>query len=88
MKSVGHMFEVPANNKQLELFEPFILKALTLALNQDIYPMTCAICLSMLARPVLQDTVHFMNIIQKVANIIQDSVSFKIKSLFFFMNIT
>ncbi len=33
MKSIGFIFESRANNIQLQLFEPFILKAIKLALN-------------------------------------------------------
>lgn len=75
MRSIGHMFEVPANNRQIDLFEPFLLKAMTLALNQDVYPMTVAICLSMLARPVLQDSIKFMKMIEKCSTILDQSVS-------------
>ena len=65
MRSIGHMFEVPINNLQLQLFEPFIFKAMNLALNPDVYPMIMAMCLSMLAKPVLQDSAHFMKIVEK-----------------------
>jgi hypothetical protein len=67
MRSVGHMFEVPMNNMQIKLFEPFILKAMILALNSDVYPMIMAMCLSMLAKPVLQDSAHFVKIVEKCA---------------------
>ena len=77
MRSIGHMFEVPANNKQIELFEPFLLKAMNLALNPDVYPMTVAICLSMLARPVLQDSLQFMKIIEKCSVMLEQSVNDK-----------
>jgi hypothetical protein len=42
MLSVGHMFETPLNSIQLQLFEPFILKAMDLALNPEVYPMIMA----------------------------------------------
>ena len=42
MLSVGHMFETPLNSIQLQLFEPFILKAMNLALNPEVYPMIMA----------------------------------------------
>jgi hypothetical protein len=67
MRSVGHMFEVPADNLQVQLFEPFILKAMTLALNADVYPMIVAMCLGMLAKPVLLDCAQFMKIVEKCA---------------------
>ena len=67
MRSVGHMFEVPINNMQIKLFEPFILKAMALALNSDVYPMIMAMCLSILAKPVLQDSAHFVKIVEKCA---------------------
>jgi hypothetical protein len=67
MRSVGHMFEVPMNNMQIKLFEPFILKAMILALNSDVYPMIMAMCLSMLAKPVLQDSAYFVKIVEKCA---------------------
>ncbi len=69
MRSVGHMFETPVNNMQLQLFEPLILKAMTLALNPEVYPMIMAICLSMLARPVLQDSAYFLKIVEKCSSI-------------------
>jgi hypothetical protein len=59
------MFEVPADNIQVQLFEPFILKAMNLALNPDVYPMIIAICLSMLAKPVLVDCTQFIKIVSK-----------------------
>lgn len=68
MRSIGHMFEVQADNVQVHLFEPFILKAMNLALSQDVYPMIMAMCLSMLAKPVLQDCAHFMKIVEKCAS--------------------
>ncbi len=64
---MGHMFETPMNSMQLHLFEPFIMKAMTLALNPEVYPMIMAICLSMLARPVLQDSANFLKIVEKCA---------------------
>lgn len=67
MRSVGHMFEVQINNMQIKIFEPFILKAMALALNSDVYPMIMAMCLSMLAKPVLQDSGHFIKIVEKCA---------------------
>ena len=68
MRSVGHMFETPANQMQLQLFEPFILKAMSLALNPEVYPMIMAMCLSMLAKPVLQDSAYFLKIVEKCAS--------------------
>ena len=65
MRSVSYMFEVPADNIQVQLFEPFILKAMNLALNPDVYPMIIAICLSMLAKPVLLDCAQFIKIVEK-----------------------
>ena len=67
MRSVGHMFETPINNIQLQIFEPFILKAMSLALNPEVYPMIMAMCLSMLAKPVLQDSAYFLKIVEKCA---------------------
>jgi hypothetical protein len=67
MRSVGHMFEVPADGVQVHLFEPFILKAINLALNSDVYPMITAMCLSTLAKPVLEDCLQFMKIVEKCA---------------------
>ena len=37
MKSIGYIFEARANNIQIQLFEPFILKAINLALNSGNY---------------------------------------------------
>lgn len=74
MRTVGHMFEVPADNVQVRLFEPFILKAMNLALNQDVYPMIMAMCLSMLAKPVLEDCPQFMKIVEKSAAMRNESV--------------
>ena len=65
MRSVSHMFEVPADNIQVQLFEPFILKAMNLALNPEVYPMIIAICLSMLSKPVLLDCAQFVKIVEK-----------------------
>lgn len=67
MRSVGHMFEAPVSNMQLQLFEPFILKAMNLALNPEVYPMIMAMCLSMLSKPVLQDSAYFLKIVEKCA---------------------
>ena len=75
MRSIGHMFEVPADNVQVQLFEPFILKAMNLALNPDLYPMIMAMCLSMLAKPVLEDCSQFINIVQKCSAMRGISVS-------------
>ena len=69
MRSVGHMFETPFNHVQLQFFESFILKAMSLALNPEVYPMIMAMCLSMLARPVLQDSVNFLKIVEKCASL-------------------
>lgn len=67
MRSVGHIFEVPADGVQIHLFEPFILKAISLALNSDVYPMITAMCLSTLAKPVLDDCLQFMKVVEKCA---------------------
>lgn len=74
MRTVGHMFEVSADNVQVILFEPFILKAMNLALNQDVYPMIIAMCLSILAKPVLDDCPKFMKIVEKCASMRNESV--------------
>jgi hypothetical protein len=68
------MFEAPVNNMQIQLFEPFILKAMHLALNPEVYPMIVAMCLSMLAKPVLQDSSHFIKIVEKCASLLNISV--------------
>lgn len=75
MRSIGHMFEVPADNVQVCLFEPFILKAMNLALNPDVYPMITAMCLSMLAKPVLEDCGQFMKIVEKCALMREQTVN-------------
>jgi len=69
MRSIGHMFEAPVNNMQIQLFENFILKAMQLALNPEVYPMIMAMCLSMLAKPMLQDSTHFIKIVEKCASL-------------------
>ena len=78
MRSIGHMFEAPVNNMQIQLFENFILKAMHLALNPEVYPMIMAMCLSMLAKPVLQDSAHFIKIVEKCAALRHTSVNLKI----------
>ena len=78
MRSIGHMFEAPVNNMQIQLFENFILKAMQLALNPEVYPMIMAMCLSMLAKPMLQDSAHFIKIVEKCASLRNSSVSFNI----------
>ena len=75
MRTVGYIFEARADNIQLVLFEPFILKAINLALNPDVYPMIMAMCLSMIAKPVLDDCVQFFKIIEKCASIRNTTVS-------------
>jgi hypothetical protein len=75
MRTVSHIFEVPADNVQVTLFEPFILKAMDLALNPSVYPMITAMCLSMLAKPVLEDCAQFMKIVEKAALMRNISVS-------------
>ena len=82
MRSVGHMFEVPADNIQVQLFEPFILKAMNLALNPDVYPMIMAMCLSMLAKPVLLDCSQFIKIVEKCSILHNSNVIFLIKFRF------
>lgn len=77
--SIAHMFEVPADNIQVRLFEPFILKAIGLALNPDVYPMITAMCLSMLAKPVLEDCLEFMKIVEKCALMRNQTVNKKIQ---------
>ena len=76
MRSVGHMFEVPADNVQVQLFEPFILKAMNLTLNPEVYPMIMAMCLSMLAKPVLLDCAQFIKIVEKSASMRNSNVIF------------
>ena len=75
MRSVGQMFEAPADNIQMHLFEPFILKALRLVLTPDIYPMIVAMCLSMLAKPVLEDGTRFLAIVERCAHACNQNVS-------------
>jgi len=62
MRSIGHIFEIP--KIQINVFEPFILKAISLALNKDIYPMIMALSLNMLAKPVLDDCQEFLNLLK------------------------
>lgn len=78
MRSVGHMFEVPADSVQVRLFEPFILKAIGLALNPDVYPMITAMCLSTLAKPVLDDCLEFMKIVEKCAVMRNQTVNYSV----------
>ena len=72
MRSIGHIFEIP--KVQISLFEPFILKAINLALNPDIYPMIMAMCLNMLAKPVLDDCQEFLKVVEKSAVLYNISV--------------
>jgi hypothetical protein len=65
MRSIGQLFEIPG--LKVSLFEPFILKAINLSLNPNTYPMIMAMCLNMLAKPVLDDSDEFMKIIEKCA---------------------
>jgi hypothetical protein len=78
MRSVCLIFEVPADNIQTQLFESFIIKAINIILNPDVYPMIIAICTSMLAKPVLDNCAHFMKIVEKYAASRNDTVSYKI----------
>lgn len=78
MRSVGHIFEVPADGVQIHLFEPFILKAISLALNSDVYPMITAMCLSTLAKPVLDDCLQFMKVVEKWALMRNQTVAYYI----------
>lgn len=75
MSSIGNIFEVP--KIQVHLFEPFIVKAISLALNPDIYPMIMAMCLNMLAKPVLDDCQEFLKIVEKYA--IQNNIKVREK---------
>jgi|LakMenEpi03Aug12_release.lakeMendotaPanAssembly.Ray.scaffolds.fasta_scaffold1537343_2 hypothetical protein len=72
MRSIGHIFEIP--KIQINVFEPFILKAISLALNKDIYPMIMALSLNMLAKPVLDDCQEFLKLVEKYAISINLSV--------------
>ena len=68
------MFEIP--KMPVSSFEVFIVKAISLVLNPEIYPMTMAMCLNMLAKPVLDDCQGFMKILEKCAIMYNISVSF------------
>jgi hypothetical protein len=73
MRSIGQIFEIP--NLKVCLFEPFIVKAINLSLNPNTYPMIVAMCLNMLAKPVLDDSDEFMRVIEKCALVNSLSVS-------------
>ena len=86
MRTVGQMFEVPADNIQIRLFEPLLIKAINLSMNSEVYPMIMAMCLSMLARPTLEDGEQFMKIVEKCAQMRNQSV-IKLKIIFFITSI-
>jgi hypothetical protein len=65
---------------QISLFEPFIVKAIDLSLNPDIYPMIMAMCLNMLSKPVLEDCQEFMRVVEKCA--LQRNISVGQKLIF------
>jgi hypothetical protein len=79
MRSIGHIFEIP--KIQVSVFEPFIIKAINLALNPNIYPMIMAMCLNMLAKPVLDDCQEFLKVVEKYA--ISNNISVRILNVCF-----
>lgn len=86
MRTIGYIFEAQADNVQVKLFEPFILKAMDLALNTDVYPMIMAISLSMLAKPVLEDCAQFMKIVEKCASMRNTNVDYNLFFCYFSLN--